>query len=120
MVRSNGQGGYTPVHEPLTPAVIRNHLLGNFTAGVYPIRLDGTATFFAVDLDIDKQALRRARGEPAYAQQLRDTLRVEGPRLLNALVELGFAPLFENSQASPGGLRVAEDVYVLDGARRIG
>ena len=96
-VRSNGQGGYTPVHEPLTPAVIRNHLLGSFTAGVYPIRLDGTATFFAVDLDIDKQALQRARGEPAYAQQLRDTLRVEGPRLLNVLVELGFAPLFENS-----------------------
>jgi tetratricopeptide (TPR) repeat protein len=96
-VRSNGEGGYSPVHEPLTPAVIRNHLLGSFTAGVYPIRLDGTATFFALDLDIDKQALQRARGEPAYAQQLRDTLRVEGPRLLNVLRDLGFAPLFENS-----------------------
>ncbi len=96
-VRSNGEGGYSPVHEPLTPAVIRNHLLGSFTAGVYPIRLDGTATFFALDLDIDKQALQRARGEPAYAQQLRETLRVEGPRLLNVLRDLGFAPLFENS-----------------------
>jgi hypothetical protein len=95
--KPSGEGGYTPVHEPLTPAVIRNHLLGSFTAGIYPIRLDGTATFFALDLDIDKQALQRARGEPAYAQQLRDTLRVEGPRLLNILRDLGFAPLFENS-----------------------
>ncbi len=96
-VRPSGEGGYTPVHEPLTPAVIRNHLLGAFTAGIYPIRLDGTATFFALDLDIDKQALQRARGEPAYAQQLRDTLRDEGPRLLRVLRDLGFAPLFENS-----------------------
>lgn len=95
--RADGEGGYTPVHEPLTPAVVRNHLLGSFTAGVYPIRLDGTATFFALDLDIDKQALQRARGEPAYAQQLRETLRDEGPRLLQVLRELGFAPLFENS-----------------------
>lgn len=95
--RPSGEGGYTPVHEPLTPAVIRNHLLGSFTAGVYPIRLDGTATFFALDLDIDKQALQRARGEPAYAQQLRDTLHDEGPRLLRVLRDLGFAPLFENS-----------------------
>ncbi len=95
--KSSGESGYTPVHEPLTPAVIRNHLLGGFTAGVYPIRLDGTATFFALDLDIDKQALHRARGEPAYAQQLRDTLRDEGPRLLGVLRELGFTPLFENS-----------------------
>jgi len=96
-VRPDGEGGYTPVHEPLTPAVVRNHLLGSFTAGVYPIRLDGTATFFALDLDIDKQALQRARGEPAYAQQLRETLRNEGPRLLQVLRDLGFAPLFENS-----------------------
>jgi len=35
--RPSGEGGYTPVHEPLTPAVVRNHLLGSFTAGIYPI-----------------------------------------------------------------------------------
>lgn len=33
-VRPSGEGGYSPVHEPLTPAVIRNHLLGTFTVGV--------------------------------------------------------------------------------------
>jgi hypothetical protein len=96
-VRPNGEGGYSPVQEPLTPSVIRNHLMGNYTIGVYVLRLDATATFFALDLDIDKQALQRARGDHAYAQTLRETLRCEGPRLLGVLRDLGFQPLFENS-----------------------
>lgn len=96
-VRPNRESGYSPVHEPLTPAVIRNHLLGTFTVGVYPIRLDGTATFFALDLDIDKHALQRAHGDPEYARELRETLRHEGPRLLEVLRQLGFTPVFENS-----------------------
>lgn len=96
-VRPNGEIGYSPVHEPLTPAVARNHLLGSYTIGVYPLRLDNTATFFALDLDIDRGALQRAHGDPAFAQSLRDTLRTEGPRLLAALRQLGFQPLFENS-----------------------
>lgn len=96
-VRPSGESGYSPIHEPLTPAVIRNHLLGVYTVGVYPIRLDGTATFFAVDLDINKTALQRAHGDPPYAQQLRDTLRCEAARLLQTLRDLGFSPLFENS-----------------------
>lgn len=61
------------------------------------MRLDGTVTFFALDLDIDKSALLRARGDPAFAQSLREALQIEGPRLLAVLRELGFSPLFENS-----------------------
>ncbi|MEX0600973.1 MAG: hypothetical protein WD205_10040, partial [Rhodothermales bacterium] len=46
--------------EPVTPLVIRNHLLGrdpddasrrDFTMGVYPMRLDETCRFLAVDFD---------------------------------------------------------------------
>lgn len=95
--KPGGETGYTPIHEPLTPAVIRQHFTGQFTVGVYPVRLDGTVTFFALDLDIDKSALLRARGDPAFAQSLRETLQAEGPRLLAALRELGFEPLLENS-----------------------
>ncbi len=95
--KKDGQTGYTPVHEPLTPAVIRNHLLGTYTIGTYPIRLDGTATFFALDLDIDKSALQRARGDHGYAGELRETMRREGPRLLEVLRQLGLNALFENS-----------------------
>jgi tetratricopeptide (TPR) repeat protein len=91
------QGGYSPVHEPLTPAVVRNHLLGNCTAGVYPIRLDGTCTIFAIDLDIDKSSLEQAQGRPELARSLRDALRQTAARLLAALRSLGFSPLFEDS-----------------------
>ena len=95
--KPGGETGYSPIHEPLTPAVLRQHFGGQFTVGVYPVRLDGTVTFFAVDLDIDKAALAHARGDPDFAQELRESLAGEGPRLLAALRELGFAPLFENS-----------------------
>ncbi|HQU46648.1 MAG TPA: CRISPR-associated primase-polymerase type A1 [Pirellulales bacterium] len=95
--KPGGETGYSPIHEPLTPAVLRQHFNGQFTVGVYPVRLDGTVTFFAVDLDIDKAALAHARGDPDFAQELRDSLQTEGPRLLGALRELSFAPLFENS-----------------------
>lgn len=89
--------GYTPIHQPLTPSVIHNHLIGNHTVGVYPLRLDGTATFFAVDLDIDRSAMQRARSDHAYAQWLRDTIRKEGPQIAAAMREYGFFVLFENS-----------------------
>ncbi len=92
-----GRTGYTPVHEPLTPAVIRNHLLGTYTVGVYPIRLDGTATWFALDLDITRKALDHARRDRSVAQALRQSLRELGPWLLSVLRTFGFAPLFENS-----------------------
>jgi hypothetical protein len=36
---------------PLTDAVIENHLLGNETIGVYPLLLDDTCWFLAVDFD---------------------------------------------------------------------
>ncbi len=95
--KRGGEGGYSPVHEPLTPSIIRNHLLGTYTVGVYPVRLDATATFFALDLDINKSALQRASGDHAFAQSLRQILQQEGPRLLHALRDLGLAPVFENS-----------------------
>ncbi len=89
--------GYTPVHEPLTPAVIRQHLLGSFTVGVYPIRLDQTATWFAIDLDIRNTDLETARRDHSYATRLREQMRSTGTAILQALRELSLDPLFENS-----------------------
>ncbi len=89
--------GYSPVKEPLTPAVLRQHLLGSFTVGVYPIRLDQTATWFAVDLDIQRKSLEAARRDHALAARLRDGMRRTGIALLEALRALGLDPLFENS-----------------------
>jgi tetratricopeptide (TPR) repeat protein len=59
-VSPTGESGYTPVHEPMTPKVAENHILGNYTIGVYPVRLDNTVTFLAFDFDLAKFAVNRA------------------------------------------------------------
>ena len=94
---SDRRVGYTPVREPLTPAVIRQHLLGSFTVGVYPIRLDQTALWFSIDLDIRRNALDEARSNHEYATELRRQMRDVGAGILEELRSLGIEPLFENS-----------------------
>ena len=55
-----GETGYTPVHEPFTLKVAENHILGNITIGVYPIRMDNTVNFIAFDLDLPKSLIAKA------------------------------------------------------------
>jgi hypothetical protein len=92
-----GEGGYTPVREPLTVAAARNHLLGNITVGVYPVRLDNTVTFFAFDIDIRKQALARARGSLAEARRIKEAVAQESQRMQADLAGLGLSALLEDS-----------------------
>ncbi len=96
-VGADGQTGYSPVHEPFTAQIARNHLAGSITVGVYPVRLDGTVTFFAFDLDIGKRALTRARGSVAEARRLKDLVDREARRLHRELAALGVPALIEDS-----------------------
>ena len=59
-VSPTGESGYTPVQEPLTLNVAENHILGNYTIGAYPVRLDNTVNYIAFDFDIAKFAVARA------------------------------------------------------------
>jgi hypothetical protein len=92
-----GESGYTPVREPLTPAAVKNHLLGNLTLGVYPVRLDNTVTFFAFDVDIRKAALARARGSLAEARRVKEAVAADAERFRSALEGLGLPALLEDS-----------------------
>lgn len=92
-----GQGGYSPVKEPLTPRVLQNHLYGNITVGVYPVRQDGTALFFALDLDISKRAMERVRSHPREARDLREAVHLNSLRIASFLRESGIEPLLEDS-----------------------
>jgi hypothetical protein len=92
-----GEGGYSPVREPLTVHVARNHLLGNVTVGVYPLRLDDTVAFFAFDFDITKRALARARGSVAEARRLKELVSREARRLHEALAAISVPALLEDS-----------------------
>jgi len=59
-VSSTGESGYTPIHEPFTLGVAKNHLMGNHTIGLYPLRMDNTVCFIAFDIDIAKFFLSKA------------------------------------------------------------
>jgi hypothetical protein len=96
---ATGKHGYTPVHEPLSPQVARNHLLGNVTVGVYPVRQDQTVLFLAFDVDVARFAL--ARGAEAG-----DGRALAGPfgrahavacRLVDAAAAAGLAAYLEDS-----------------------
>lgn len=93
----HGQGGYSPVREPFTPKVARNHLLGGITVGVYPVRLDDTVTFCAFDIDLTKRAIARARGSVQEARRLKAAIADSSQRLLQALEQLGLPALMEES-----------------------
>lgn len=92
-----GEGGYSPVREPFTAAVARQHLLGAITVGVYPVRLDATVLFAAFDLDISRKAIATARGDVARSRELRRQVADEALRLQRELGELGVTTLLEDS-----------------------
>jgi len=76
---------------------VRNHLLGSITIGVYPIRLDNTVTFMAIDIDINKRAIARARGSVQEARAIKDKVSSEARRLQGALRDLEMPALLEDS-----------------------
>jgi len=82
-----GESGYTPVEEPLTPKVAEHHLLGNFTIGVYPVRLDNTVNFIAFDIDIAKFAVR----ETIANKRRWDAVMVRTQETACRIVDLGAA-----------------------------
>jgi len=51
-VSDKGKTGYTPVMEPLNPVLIRNHLQGIQTLGVYQLTLSNQVKWIVFDIDI--------------------------------------------------------------------
>ena len=92
-----GKHGYTPVREPLTPTVVRAHLLGAHTVGVYPVRQDGTARFVAFDLDVARYALGQAARQPAGVERLLQRALGVARTLLDAAASLGLPAYLERS-----------------------
>lgn len=67
---TEGQTGYAPVNEPLNEKVIKNHLNGNITIGVYQHRFDSTVCWACFDIDIAKHALNNALQNDNYFREL--------------------------------------------------
>jgi len=47
-ISPTGNAGYTPIHEPFTVQVAKNHILGHYTIGIYQLRMDNTVNFIAL------------------------------------------------------------------------
>ena len=54
--------GYTPVREHFSPKVAKNHLLGNYTVGIYQLRINGTVNWAAFDVDLNKKYWQQMQG----------------------------------------------------------
>ncbi len=93
----SGQGGYAPVREPLTPRILRQHFAGELTLGVYPIRLDGTCVFCALDIDLGRAVLQEAQRHRDVAQRVRAELNEATAAALEMCQTLGLPAFVEDS-----------------------
>lgn len=92
-----GKCGYTPIHEPFTPAVARGHLLGNYTVGIYPLRMDNSVLFLAFDLDVAKFAMARQAAKQRSMEGLLRRTQEIACRLLDAAASHEITGYIEDS-----------------------
>lgn len=96
-VNGPGHQGYTPVNEPLSPAVAKAHLLGQYTVGVYPVRQNQTVRFLAFDFDAAKGTRDQvAQGTRQWEAALR-LVHAAAVRLLEVAAAEGLTGLLEDS-----------------------
>jgi hypothetical protein len=91
------KGGYTPVREPMSFRVVRDHLVGAVTAGAYVVRLDGTVRFMAFDIDMTKRAMEAVSGDPGRAKSLRTGVLHVTRSIRHRLGKMGMKALEEDS-----------------------
>jgi len=56
---SSGKTGYTPVTEPLNFKVVKNHLFGNYSVGLYQLDTDNNVKWLAFDIDVRKDTVEQ-------------------------------------------------------------
>jgi len=119
--RSRRRGGYSPVREPLGPAVVRAHLEGRATAGAYLLRVDDTVTFCVLDLDVERARIEAASGDASRVADLAGRLDRAGASLCGVLGQLGLPFLYEDSGYKGRHLWVfLEDAVPAARARELG
>lgn len=96
-VSPSGETGYTPIREPLTATVARNHLLGNHTIGVYQVRIDETVSFIAFDLDLPKYLISSAATKQRQWDQALKKIHQMAVRLVDLGASLEITVHLEDS-----------------------
>jgi hypothetical protein len=88
----DGRCGYSPVHQQLTPNIIRQHLLGASTVGAYVVKRNNHCAFSLLDID--------AKLEDDGDNDLRMTAAWTVTKSIAAMLRnYGLVPLIEDSGA---------------------
>ncbi|MBF0528847.1 MAG: hypothetical protein HQK55_06185, partial [Deltaproteobacteria bacterium] len=82
--KDEGKSGYVPVHAPLTPVQVEEHISGRRTYGFYLMRSDSTVKTAVIDADL---AMEFRSAKPKNSE--RDLIRRESRYLVMRIKELG-------------------------------
>ncbi|GEM_PF-7113672 len=92
-----GRVGYSPVKAPLTPSILRKHLSGKYTVGVYQIKLNNTVKWVVFDLDISFKSLKDfLRSGDKFDKAMGEMLEIF-KELKNSLSKSGISSYIEDS-----------------------
>ncbi|MBN2107088.1 MAG: hypothetical protein JW832_06640 [Deltaproteobacteria bacterium] len=95
--RAKDISGYAPIYEPFTAAVAERHLAGALTVGLYPLTVQGTVFFAALDIDIAKACLPRLKTDARYREHTAGLFKGLISQLNQWRLRKGLSVLFENS-----------------------
>lgn len=74
-VGKDGAHGYSPQYSAFDENVLKKHLSGELTVGVYIIRLDNTVNFFVLDIDIKKEVFEKTLQSQDTAREIKRKMR---------------------------------------------
>lgn len=94
---NEGQTGYIPIKEPLSEKVIKNHLNGNYTIGIYQHRLDSTVNWLCLDIDIEKHILGQALSNDDKFKELDYQCQKLAREICDECSKFNIYPIIENS-----------------------
>lgn len=89
--------GYTPVREHFSPKVAKNHLLGNYTVGIYQLRINGTVNWSAFDVDLNKKYWQQIQTGEIDREKLLKLTFSTAMSIYRKLKECSFEPVIEYS-----------------------
>lgn len=94
---NEGITGYLPVTEPLNEKVIKSHLNGNYTIGIYQHRLDSTVNWLCVDIDIAKHVLKQVLSDDEKFKEMDYRCHKVAQEIYDELSKFNIPVLIENS-----------------------
>ncbi|AEE15335.1 DNA primase small subunit [Thermodesulfobium narugense DSM 14796] len=94
---ARGEQGYSPISEPFTIGVAKNHILGNLTVGVYQLRIDNSVCFIVFDIDVEKSKLLDYFQKPTERRKIDSLLLSTAQEIYNICTSLDIFSYIEDS-----------------------